>query len=62
MSNREFGFYFFLRFTTAGGALAALMILKLWLVWDFFGYGSNIAVRMEKNERTEPVICEGYLR
>jgi len=39
MSNREFGFYFFLRFKTAGGALAALMILKLQLVLRFFGCG-----------------------
>ena len=37
--NRESGFYFFLRFKTVGGALAALMILKLQLVLRFFDYG-----------------------
>ena len=37
--NRESGFYFFLRFKTAVGALAALMILKLQLVLRFFDYG-----------------------
>jgi hypothetical protein len=37
--NREFGFYFFLRFKTAVGALAALMILKSQLVLRFFGCG-----------------------
>jgi len=32
-------FLFFLRFKTAVGALAALMILKLQLVLRFFDYG-----------------------
>jgi|TARA_A100001015_G_scaffold7743_1_gene9596 hypothetical protein len=32
-------FLFFLRFKAAGGALAALMILKLQLVLRFFDYG-----------------------